>query len=148
MLKSLNVKNFAIIEDLSVNFLEGMTVLTGETGAGKSLIIDTILLLLGARADSDMIRYGTSYASIEGVFTYNNEEVNTLLDKYGIPKKEAITIYREIYETSKNVIKINNTSVSLTILKQIAIHLADVHVQNDTFRLFNPDNYLNMIILL
>jgi DNA repair protein RecN (Recombination protein N) len=145
MLKSLNVKNFAIIEDLSVNFKEGMTVLTGETGAGKSLIIDTILLLLGARADSDMIRYGTTYASIEGVFNYKNEDINTLLDKYGIPKKEDITIYREIYETSKNVIKINNTSVSLTILKQISLHLADVHVQNDTFRLFNPDNYLNMI---
>ena len=145
MLKSLNVKNFAIIEDLSVNFLEGMTVLTGETGAGKSLIIDTILLLLGARADSDMIRYGTTYACIEGVFTYNNEEINTLLNKYGISKKEDITIYREIYETSKNVIKINNTSVSLTTLKQVALHLADVHVQNDTFRLFNPDNYLNMI---
>ena len=58
---------------------------------------------------------------------------------------ENSSIYREIYETSKNVIKINNISVSLTILKQIAIHLADVHVQNDTFRLFNPDNYLNMI---
>ena len=145
MLKNLNVKNFAIIEDLSVNFLEGMTVLTGETGAGKSLIIDTILLLLGARADSDMIRYGTNYASIEGLFSYNNDEINVLLDKYGIPKKEDITIYREIYETSKNVIKVNNTSVSLTILKQIALHLADVHVQNDTFRLFNPDNYLNMI---
>ena len=92
MLKSLNVKNFAIIEDLSVSFKEGMTVLTGETGAGKSLIIDTILLLLGARADSDMIRYGTTYASLEGEFTYNNEEINTLLDKYGITKKETITI--------------------------------------------------------
>ena len=145
MLKSLNVKNCAIIEDLTLNFLEGMTVLTGETGAGKSLIIDTILLLLGSRADSDMIRYGTDHASIEGIFTYNNEEIDKLLDKYGITKKSDITIYREIYETSKNVIKINNTSVSLTILKQIAIHLADVHVQNDTFRLFNPDSYLNMI---
>ena len=81
MLKSLNVKNFAIIEDLTLNFLEGMTVLTGETGAGKSLIIDTILLLLGSRADSDMIRYGTDHASIEGIFTYNNEEIDKLLDK-------------------------------------------------------------------
>jgi DNA repair protein RecN (Recombination protein N) len=101
MLKSLNVKNFAIIEDLTLNFLEGMTVLTGETGAGKSLIIDTILLLLGSRADSDMIRYGTDHASIEGIFTYNNEEIDKLLDKYGITKKSDITIYREIYETSK-----------------------------------------------
>ena len=144
MLKSLNVKNFAIIEDLTISFMEGMTVLTGETGAGKSLIIDTILLLLGSRADSDMIRYGIDHAVVEGIFTYKNEEIDKLLDKYGISKKDTITIYREIYETSKNVIKINNTSVSLTILKQIAIHLADVHVQNDTFRLFNPDNYFTI----
>lgn len=145
MLKNLNVKNFAIIEDLSVSFMDGMTVLTGETGAGKSLIIDTILLLLGARADSDMIRYGTDYAIVEGVFTYDNPTIDELLVKYGISKFKEITIYREIYQTSKNVIKINNVSVTLTVLKLITAHLADIHVQNDTFRLFNPDNYLGMI---
>ena len=145
MLKNLNVKNFAIIEDLSVSFMDGMTVLTGETGAGKSLIIDTILLLLGARADSDMIRYGTDYAIVEGVFTYDNPTIDEILVKYGISKFKEITIYREIYQTSKNVIKINNVSVTLTVLKLITAHLADIHVQNDTFRLFNPDNYLGMI---
>ena len=76
MLISLNVSNFAIIEDLKITFDDKLTVLTGETGAGKSLIIDTISLLLGQRADADMIRYGKEKAVIEGVFSYSNERIN------------------------------------------------------------------------
>ena len=75
MLKSLSVRNFAIIEDIHIDFKEGMTVLTGETGAGKSLIIDTISLLLGQRADNDMIRYGEKKASIIGVFSNANSHL-------------------------------------------------------------------------
>lgn len=144
MLESLIVNNFAIIEDLTVNFTNGMTVLTGETGAGKSLIIDTISLLLGSRADSDMIRYGESKASIKGIFTHNSI-VEALFLQYGIPISDKITIYREILDSSRNVIKINNHSVSLQMLKSIASLLADIHVQNDTYRLFNPDNYLDLV---
>lgn len=145
MLKSLSVKNFAIIEDITVEFNNGMTVLTGETGAGKSLIIDTISLLLGARADSDMIRYGEVKATIEGVFTSLSNDVLELLDKYNISKNEELIIAREIYDNSRNTIKINNTTVSLQILKNIALYLADIHVQNDTYKLFNPDNYLDIL---
>ena len=76
MLISLSVSNFAIIEDLKIVFDENMTVLTGETGAGKSLIIDTISLLLGQRADADMIRYGEDKACIIGVFSYKNKIIN------------------------------------------------------------------------
>lgn len=145
MLLSLSVKNFAIIEDIHIDFKEGMTVLTGETGAGKSLIIDTISLLLGQRADSDMIRYGEKKASIEGVFTYQNDNIDFLLECFGIPKAPTLTILREILDTSKNNIRLNGSSISLTMLKQIAMYLADVHIQNDTYRLFNPDSYLSMI---
>lgn len=144
MLESLSVKNFAIIEDIKVDFKSGMTVLTGETGAGKSLIIDTISLLLGSRADSDMIRYNEDHASITGVFT-NTSSLDELFNKYSIPHLDKITLHREIWNYSKNVIKINNTSVSLAILKNIASLLADIHVQNDTYKLFNPDNYLSFI---
>jgi len=144
MLEKLCVKNFAIIEDLTISFSSGMNVLTGETGAGKSLIIDTISLILGARADSDMIRYGEEFARVECVFT-NDDNVLELLNKYNIPISDKITILREIYDGSKNVIKINNHSVSLTILKAIASILADVHVQNDTYRLFNPESYLELL---
>lgn len=145
MLKSLSVKNFAIIEDIFISFKEGMTVLTGQTGAGKSLIIDTISLLLGQRADSDMIRYGEKKAIIEGVFSYSNSKINELLKKYGLNSYEDITIYREIEENGRNIIRINNSPVSLAILKQIVAYLADIHIQNDTFKLLNQDSYLDMI---
>ena len=143
MLKSLSVKDFAIIEDLTVNFNSGMTVLTGETGAGKSLIIDTISLLLGARADSDMIRYGKTSATVIGIFDYKNE-LDSIFDSLGI-KKEEIKIERVISDSSKNSVKVNGVLVTLASLKQIAKYLADIHVQNDTYRLFNPDIYLSML---
>ena len=93
MLEKLIVTNFAIIEDLTVDFNDKMTVLTGETGAGKSLIIDTISLLLGARADSDMIRYEKNMASITGIFS-SNDYLNEVLNKYLIPIIDKITILR------------------------------------------------------
>ena len=145
MLESLVVRNFAIIEDVSINFKDKMTVLTGETGAGKSLIIDTISLILAARADASMIRYGEKLAYIEGVFTGYGTEVEELLEKYGINNDGKITIIREIYDNSKNVIKVNGQNVTLTILKTISSLLADIHVQNDTYRLFNPESYLSLI---
>lgn len=144
MLTSLSVKNFAIIEDLNVTFKEGMTVLTGQTGAGKSLIIDSISLLLGKRSDSDMIRYGEDKAKISGSFTYNNKKIDEFLDKNNIIKEKELTIYREI-QKSKSIAKINNTSVSLQMLKELASYLADIHVQHDTYSLFNQDTYLSLI---
>ncbi|MDE5856246.1 MAG: DNA repair protein RecN [Anaeroplasmataceae bacterium] len=145
MLKSLSVRNFAIIEDIHIDFKEGMTVLTGETGAGKSLIIDTISLLLGQRADNDMIRYGEKKATITGVFSYTNVELDELLTRFAIPKESELTIIREIQDNGKNSIKLNNVSISLTMLKQISNFLADIHIQNDTFKLLNQDSYLSLI---
>ena len=144
MLKKLHVENFAIIKDVTVAFDSNMTVLTGETGAGKSLVIDSIMLLLGSRADSDMIRYHEKEAIIEGTFT-SNEKLDEMLDKFGIQRKEDITIYREISNSSKNIIKINNQMVSLQNLKELAHILADIHVQNDTYMLFDKKNYLSII---
>ena len=144
MLKKLVVKNMAIIEDLTINFDSKMTVLTGETGAGKSLIIDTISLLLGARTDVDMIRYQEHMLMVMGVFDMNDELID-IFKKYDIPVFDDITILREIYDNSRNIIKINNKGINLTILKIIGNHLADIHVQNDTYRLFDPENYLLLL---
>lgn len=143
MIRSLNVKDFAIIEDLKLDFKDGMTVLTGETGAGKSLIIDTISLLLGARADSSMIRHGKTKAIVEGIFDYNNS-LDELFSSLSIPKGELIEIVREISE-SRNLIKVNNQNITLNSLKQISKKLADIHVQNDTYKLFNPEEYLSFL---
>ena len=144
MLLELFVKNFAIIEDLTLKFNDGMTVLTGETGAGKSLIIDTISLLLGDRADSDMIRYNESKAIVKGVFSHN-ELLNDIFKNNNIKIENTITVYREILDSSRNVLKVNDTNVTLQFLKSISKFLADIHVQNDTFKLFNPDDYLSFI---
>ena len=145
MLESIHIVNFALISESTISFSDGFNVLTGETGAGKSLIIDTISLILAARADASMIRFGEKLAYIEGVFTGYGDEVTTLLDRYGIKHEGEITIIREIYDTSKNVIKVNGQNVTLTILKSISSLLADIHVQNDTYRLFNPESYLSLI---
>ncbi len=145
MLECLKVKNFAIIEDIQIQFKKGMTVLTGETGAGKSLIIDTISLLLGQRADNDMIRYGESKAIIEGIFSDFYPTINDILEKFGISKQEKLTITREIMDSGRNNIRLNGTSITLAMLKQVAPLLADIHVQNDTYRLFTPEHYLTMI---
>ena len=145
MIKNLHVKNFAIIDDINLEFKPNMTSLTGQTGAGKSLIIDCISLLLGARADLDMIRYNETKATIDGTFDYKNKKIDELLDKYSIPKTNELEIKREISQRSK--ILINNTTVTLNQLKEISFYLADIHVQNDTYKLVNPDNYINIIDL-
>ena len=143
MILKLSVKNFVIIEDVTIDFKSGMSVITGETGAGKSLIIDTINLLLGERADNEMIRDGYESASILGIFT-NDSNILELLNKYNIKKEDNLVIERIISKT-KNVIKINNTQVTLQILKHFSKYLADIHIQNDTMKLFNPDTYIDFL---
>ena len=103
MLKKLIVKNFAIIEDIEVEFTEKMTCLTGETGAGKSLIIDSISLLLGARSRKDMIRYGSTDALIVGTFSNPNSRVLESLNEYGIILKDDLIIERHILLTFSKV---------------------------------------------
>ena len=143
MIKLLKVSNFAIIEDIEVKFDKGLTVITGQTGAGKSLIIDTISLLLGSRADSDMIRYNECEAKIIGVFDYD-KRFDELFNNYGIKINDDLIIER-IITKNKNTIKVNNTSISLNILKSIAIMLADIHVQNDTYKMFDPESYMSLL---
>jgi DNA repair protein RecN (Recombination protein N) len=144
MLEKLVVRNFAIIEDISINFKDGMTVLTGQTGAGKSLLIDSISLLLGSRADTDMIRYGAKEAYICGEFKYSNPKINEILNELGINVSDTLKIERTIGE-KKSTIKINDTPTNLTILNRITINLADISSQQETFRLLNKDNYLSFI---
>lgn len=145
MIKTLHVSNFAIIDDINLEFKPNMTSLTGQTGAGKSLIIDCISLLLGARADLDMIRYNESKALIEGVFDYKNKKIDEILEKYGIEIKDDLTIKREISKRSS--ILVNNSPITLNGLKELSFYLADIHVQNDTYKLVNPDNYINILDL-
>lgn len=146
MLTYISVKNFAIIENIEVDFKEGMTALTGETGAGKSLLIDAIGLLLGDRATSNVVRTGSSKAEVEGIFKVNNKKIMDILEKLDIPFSDnELIIRRQITATNNNIIKVNNQVITLKDLKEITSKLADIHTQLDTHRLINPLTYLEII---
>lgn len=144
MLTKLKVSNFAIIEDIELNFKNGLTVLTGETGAGKSLIIDCIGLLLGERASSEMIRQGEEKATVIGIFDNDTPLLRAHLERLNIPFDGQLEIVRTI-SGARNIIKINNEPVTLNDLRQISSLLADIHLQFDAVKLFNSENYLAMI---
>ena len=145
MLIKLKVQNFAIIEDIEISFKEGLTVLTGETGAGKSLIIDCIGLLLGERAASEMIRQGEEKAVVIGVFDNQSPLLKAALDRAHVPEKEGLIEIQRSISTTKNVIKINDAVVTLNELKNITSLIADIHQQFDMVKLFNNENYLMMV---
>ena len=144
MLIKLKVQNFAIIEDIELDFKSGLTVLTGETGAGKSLIIDCIGLLLGERAASEMIRQGEEKAVVSGVFDNDTPLLRGLLEKLNIPFDGLLDIRRTI-SGQRNIVKVNDETISLGDLKTIASLLADIHLQFDSVKLFTPENYLSMV---
>ena len=145
MLKRLIIKNWAIIEDADINFKNGLTVLTGETGAGKSLIIDSITLLSGDRASLEMIRQGSDKAIVTGYFDNLPNKTISILNKIGINDVIDEIVITRTLSPSKNVIKINDTTVSLNDLKLVTTSLIDIHNQFDMIKLFNKDNYLDIV---
>lgn len=145
MLKHLHIQNYAIIDDLQLDFYEGMTVLTGETGAGKSIIVDAISLLLGDRASKEMISSKSKTATVTGVFSLAEDNLRKVLKYNNIDYDDYITIERTISIENRNIVKINKQTSSIKVLKELAMHLADIHSQFDTNRLINPDNYLSLV---
>ena len=145
MLNRLTVKNFAIIEDIDITLEDGLTVLTGETGAGKSLIIDTIDLLLGERASTEMIRNGKEKAEIIGYFDVKNPRISAVLSALDVDYLDGKIVISRTISQNKNVIKINDKTVTLSELKSLAKYLADIHQQFDMVKLLNKDNYLEII---
>ena len=146
MLSYISVKNFAIIENIEVDFKTGMTALTGETGAGKSLLIDAIGLLLGDRATTNIVRTGSDKAIVEGIFVFSSKKIKDSLIKFGIDSSNnELVIRRQITVTNNNVIKVNGQTVTLSQLKEITSLLADIHTQFDTHRLINPQTYIDII---
>lgn len=144
MLRELKIQNFAIIENSELSFAPGMTVLTGETGAGKTIIIDALSLLLGTRANIDMIRYGETKAVIEGVFDAPSEKLSAVLARLDIPQEEQLTITRIVQE-ARSTTRVNGVSVTSKELKDLSLYLLDIHVQHDTMRLFDPSRYLELL---
>lgn len=145
MLKHLHIENYAIIEALDLDFNQGMTVLTGETGAGKSIIVDAISLLLGDRASKEMIASKSDTATVKGIFSLKDDALRKVLKFNNIDYDDEIIISRTISKENRNIVKINAQLSSIKVLKELAIHLADIHSQFDTNRLINPENYLELL---
>jgi DNA repair protein RecN (Recombination protein N) len=139
MLSLLHIENIAVIERADISFDEGFNVLTGETGAGKSIVIDTISAILGERAYRDMIRTGANKASVRAVFT----EVPDLpwFEENGVEYDPETIIQREIYLDGKNVCRVNGSLVTVTILRKLGIQLINIHGQHDSAALFDEDLY-------
>lgn len=146
MLESIYIENFAIIDQLEVNFDEQMTVLTGETGAGKSIIIDAIGQLIGNRSQTSLIKSDCNEAFIEGVFSINDDSpVFDILKGYRIKYEDKLIISKSFNRDNKTSIKINYRNVSATALKAIMKELVDIHSQFENHNLFDSNNHLNIL---
>ena len=143
MLSLLHIENIAVIERADIVFNRGFNVLTGETGAGKSIVIDAISAILGERAYRDMIRTGTNMASVRAVFT----DVPNLpwFDESGVPYDEETMIQREVYLDGRNVCRVNGCLVNVAILHKLGIQLVNIHGQHDSASLFDEENHLHFL---
>lgn len=144
MVESLYIENFAIIDQVQIDFQSGMTVLTGETGAGKSIIIDAIGQLIGQRSQPSFVKNGADYAFIEGVFSSNKEIDKILLDN-NFPIDEHLVISKKINHDGKSAIKINYRNSSQLLLKKIMSQIVDIHSQFETHQLFNESYHLKLL---
>ena len=143
MLSLLHIENIAVIEQSEISFDRGFNVLTGETGAGKSIVIDAISAILGERAYRDMIRTGTDKASVRAVFT-DVPELAWFSDN-GVEYDSETIIQREIYLDGRNVCRVNGSLVSVSILRKLGIQLINIHGQHDSASLFDEENHLTFL---
>ena len=146
MLLEISIKNFAIIESISLNFEQGMTVFTGETGAGKSIIIDAMNMMLGARATTEVIRHGAPKAEIEGLFSIeSNRALEEIFDEQGLELSDEIIIRREILQNGRSISRVNGQMVNLSVLRTIGQQLVDIHGQHDQEELMRPHRHIQML---
>ncbi|WP_308555292.1 DNA repair protein RecN [uncultured Lactobacillus sp.] len=148
MLVELDIKNFAIIKSLKVRFQEKMTVIIGETGAGKSIIIDAVSLLMGGRGQKEMIRSGEKKAVITGLFELDNqkEKIAQLCDQYGLPHADdQLVISRELAAKGRNIVRINGQLTTINVLREIGHYLVDIHGQHDQQILMDQDRQIDLV---
>jgi DNA repair protein RecN (Recombination protein N) len=150
MLSELNIRNFAIIDELRVQFHQGFNVLTGETGAGKSIILDAVMLMLGGRADTSMIRAGATKAYVEATFVMSpalQKVMLPLLAEEGLEEDGShhLIIARELRDSGRNICRVNGRAVNLAVLSQIAEPLIDIHGQGDHLSLLKPRSHLPLL---
>ena len=146
MLQFLNISNIALIDELQVEFEPGLNLLTGETGSGKSIIVDALGVLIGGRFTSDLLKSGADRGSIEGLFVVGpNPQLERLLEGAGVSGSEEIIIRRELSATGRNKIFINNQLATHSLLRELREFLVDIHGQGDQQTLFNPQTHLELL---
>ena len=146
MILSMRVHNIALIEDLTLEFASGLHVLTGETGAGKSIVVDAVNLVLGGRADRELIRTGTDKAWVEAVFdAENNPQIAALMGEQAIEYDGTVTLYREITRSGRNLCRVNGMVMPLSVLRETASLLMDVHGQHEGRFLMEPAYHLRFL---
>ena len=146
MLLELRVENYAVIDNVVVEFAPGLNLLTGETGAGKSILIDALTLLLGDKASADVIRHGTEKAVVAAVFEGEASAIATVLGENGIDSDaDQVILRREITANGRGRVFVNNQSATVGVLKQLAPHLAVIHAQNEAVLGFDPESRLALL---
>ncbi|WP_282806509.1 DNA repair protein RecN [Clostridium tetani] len=145
MLLQLNIKNFALIEELSISFERGFNVLSGETGAGKSIIIDAINYVLGGKFNKELIRTGENKTFVEAIFTLENEMSKEELIDQNIEYEDWIIVSRESFQSGKSVTKVNGRSILISQLKKITETLLDIHGQHENQNLLDSSNHINYL---
>jgi len=146
MLKSLEIKDYALIDHINVEFAKGLNIITGETGAGKSILIDAMSLLLGERASSDVVRKGSQKSFVEGIFNVeNNKKVKSFLEENEIEFQPELIIRREISLKGSNRCFVNDSPVSLNIVKELGDLLVDLHGQHEHQSLLRTDTHIDFL---
>lgn len=149
MLLQLRIHNIALIDDLTVNFTEGMNCLTGETGAGKSIVIDSIECVLGGRTSKEIIRTGCDNAFVDGLFYCESPEISAFFDEVGIPQEpdNSIVIHRDMNISGRNVCRINGCMTTASMLRRLGSLLLDIHGQTDNQSLLNIERHIQLLDL-
>lgn len=145
MLLQLNITNFALIEKLSISFNEGFNVFSGETGAGKSIIIDAINFVLGGKFNRDLIRTGETKTYVEAVFTIDNHKTKEVLKELEIEYDDIVIISRETFSTGRSIIKVNGKSIIVSTLKALSETLLDIHGQHENQNLLDGSKHIDYL---
>lgn len=147
MLKSLNIENIAVIEKAEIEFSSGFNALTGETGAGKSILVDSISAVLGERTSKELVRNGADSAYVSAVFEDIEDDVKEKLEEYDVPidEEDSLIISRKISSLGKSSCKINGKNVTVSMLRELGMLLVNIHGQHDSQALLNPDYHFKFL---
>ena len=145
MLKEMKIENFALIDNLHLEFKRGFTIISGETGSGKSILIDAICFILGCKYNKNIVRNGEEKTVVEGIFDIEHEKINEILEENGVNIDDYLFVRREGHINGKSIIRVNGKVVTLNVLKSISKYLMDIHTQHQNYELLNNSRHINYL---